>query len=527
MTQSFQHPGPSRRVFLGTTAAAVGVSLLPAAAAAPAKYTRYNVTSRNGQEMLGYYAKAIRAMMAEPVTSPFNYYRFAFIHAMDCPHGNWWFLPWHRGFTGYFEQICRKMSGYDRFTLPYWDWSATPRVPESMFGQFLTPTTPGFIAAYDTFYKTYADQIAAMYKGFTPEQNADLVIREIKTPEDLWKQIQGPPAGPMFYPIAKARGLTAAKPQLDEFTTLSSSRGQVITGLSPSDYITFGSYKADQHSTMAGFGPIEMFPHNKIHNCVGGIVYNIAGQRIADNGGFMQNNLSPVDPIFFLHHSNIDRLWDVWTRKQTAYSLPTTPVGADKDAWEKQGFRFFVDAEGRNLPHISGEYTTIGRFDYDYEPGTGEDVVPKAALVASARSAATSTTGRVVAGAVGAPAGASARFTLPAAALTGTSALFAKIELELGPGGTSDAFKVLLNAPANARNLGVGSPNFVELITFFGHHHPMGGTVTVVVPLAKASRALTLTAGKEQTLSVVTEAAGNLKATAGTTKLRSVSIVSQ
>src|SRR5207244_3970381 len=37
-------------------------------------------------------------------------------------HGNWWFLPWHRGYLYYFERIVRKMSGSDTFRLPYWPW---------------------------------------------------------------------------------------------------------------------------------------------------------------------------------------------------------------------------------------------------------------------------------------------------------------------------------------------------------------------------------------------------------------------
>ena len=46
-------------------------------------------------------------MLGLPATDPRNWYRYALIHALDCPHGNWWFLPWHRGYLGWFERICR------------------------------------------------------------------------------------------------------------------------------------------------------------------------------------------------------------------------------------------------------------------------------------------------------------------------------------------------------------------------------------------------------------------------------------
>ena len=43
---------------------------------------------------------------------------------------------------------------------------------------------------------------------------------------------------------------------------------------------------------------------------------------------FFADFLSPVDPIFFLHHANMDRLWDVWTRKQQALRLPIGAIPA-------------------------------------------------------------------------------------------------------------------------------------------------------------------------------------------------------
>ena len=51
--------------------------------------------------------KAIRKMLALPATDPNNWYRRALIHTIDCPHGNWWFYVWHRGYVGYFEQTIR------------------------------------------------------------------------------------------------------------------------------------------------------------------------------------------------------------------------------------------------------------------------------------------------------------------------------------------------------------------------------------------------------------------------------------
>src|SRR5690349_8978057 len=87
----------TRREFLVTTATVAGASMLPlqSAQAQTAKYIRYNVTSAKGKEMLKSYAKGIQAMLELPASDPRNWFRNAFIHFMDCPHGNWWFYVWH------------------------------------------------------------------------------------------------------------------------------------------------------------------------------------------------------------------------------------------------------------------------------------------------------------------------------------------------------------------------------------------------------------------------------------------------
>lgn len=44
-------------------------------------------------------------------------------------------------------------------------------------------------------------------------------------------------------------------------------------------------------------GALELNPHNPVHGIVGGI---------------MASFQSPLDPIFYLHHANIDRFWEIW-----------------------------------------------------------------------------------------------------------------------------------------------------------------------------------------------------------------------
>jgi hypothetical protein len=65
-------------------------------------------------------------------------------------------------------------------------------------------------------------------------------------------------------------------------------------------------------------------PHNSLHVQVGG------------PGGWMSSILvAALDPIFFLHHANCDRLWNIWLAQGMRCDPVTDPV------WEAQTFTFF------------------------------------------------------------------------------------------------------------------------------------------------------------------------------------------
>ena len=41
--------------------------------------------------------------------------------------------------------------------------------------------------------------------------------------------------------------------------------------------------------------------------------------------GLGDPNLAALDPIFWLHHANIDRLWEVWRRRDTSHTNLRSP----------------------------------------------------------------------------------------------------------------------------------------------------------------------------------------------------------
>ena len=132
----------SRRDFLrGVGAAGVtGLTLWAGGCDACRTQIEHRPTRRNianlapGDPIIQTYKDAVAAMKALPSSDGRNWTKQAEIHQNHCPHGNWWFLPWHRAYLFYFERICRKLTGNNDFALPYWNWTSSPSIPAPFWG---------------------------------------------------------------------------------------------------------------------------------------------------------------------------------------------------------------------------------------------------------------------------------------------------------------------------------------------------------------------------------------------------------
>jgi tyrosinase len=426
---------------------------------------------------------------------------------MDCPHGNWWFYVWHRGYVGYFEQTIRALSGDDNFAMPYWDWtqhwdpdpSMSPQIPDGMFNGVLTPT--------DKAYERYTGNLAKFTSCIQPElkkywdtlsqaQRAQLDTRGYKAFDGLWNDVtgfteyyknvkfnDGITGNQAFATTWSARYLSRDNPKFDYKTKFNVNPEMIRAGLlaplfnNSNAYLSFTSSKTPSHNSPPGgresFSTLEGFPHNKVHNYIGG-----AGSIDPGPYGNMTNNLSPVDPIFFLHHSNMDRLWDVWTRKQQSIGQPYLPTGQDLKTFSQEPFLFYVDPKGNYIgPSSADNYLSTGVFDYDYEPGSGEEVVGKPSPALAANRAATPVQGKVLQANVGSV---EVLGTMIQSHLAGTNErpLMAEITLS-GPGERSEGreFDVYTRKPPDG---------YAGTFAFFGPMMPgmkMSPDVTFAFPL--------------------------------------------
>jgi tyrosinase len=497
----------SRRHFLKTTLAAAGAASLPLGKNT-AKYTRYNVASDEGKKALASYAKAIGAMLQLPATHPQNWFRNAFVHIMDCPHGNWWFYVWHRGYLGYFEQTVRNLSGDDTFAIPYWDWTVLPQVPDPMFDGVLNPHGSAFepyIRDVAAFTALVQPALKSYWNALTPDQVTQLKTRGYAEFDALWNDVTGfdphqtPPhgvSGNMAYANpCGSRYLTRDNPKLDEKTAYNVSEFVVYSGLLATDFynpqleLSFNSSKTASHHAQPGrysFSVLEGLPHNKVHNYLGGV-----GPLDPGPYGYMTNFLSPVDPVFFLHHANMDRLWDVWTRKQKRLNLPYLPTGKDLDALSNEPFLFYVNGNGQYVKDgRAGDYFSTEKFDYDYEPGFGEKIVQPAGATPSEKlrpSLKGTVKGNTAMLAI------SPELLNKHLASAQGAALIAEITLP-HPGASSIGreFDVVVGAPAGVTKVGADSPYYAGTIAFFGNTMRMEGApadATFAIPLPRAPEA--------------------------------------
>jgi hypothetical protein len=108
------------------------------------------------------------------------------------------------------------------------------------------------------------------------------------------------------------------------YTPLRDSNINNGTGSLPSTDVSFSSAFASLDYFTAQT-TLEDSPHDIIHVDVGGF------------GGLMASvPTAAQDPIFYLHHANIDRLWDLWLAQGGGRSDPTSD-----SAWTTQVYKFY------------------------------------------------------------------------------------------------------------------------------------------------------------------------------------------
>ena len=252
---------------------------------------------------------------------------WARIHANQCQHGWEEFLTWHRAYLYGFE---RQLQDIDpTVTLPYWDWSAdvdnvktsiedmgstvsqdNGYVPPSFQcwidedglrkladGGLPKACLDGLQAILGTSYSSGTRLFAAAHIAYGADAASDrAIIAALEQVNPLWHWRRWPGGNSIL--------IFEAYP----------TQGDVERILTIENFFTFGSGPmADQF-----FGTLENV-HNLIHNFSGGANPGWQGHATPGNefatGDMVDPGRTAFDPIFWAHHSNVDRLWAEWQRR--------------------------------------------------------------------------------------------------------------------------------------------------------------------------------------------------------------------
>ena len=232
----------------------------------------------------------------------------------NCQHGSWYFLPWHRMYLAAFERNIQFALEDEEWSLPYW-YSIDPDDP----GKAIVP--PAFL-----------DMTLADNNLQTEERS-----QTVKSGQPFYGSIDPAQVGETIIATLMA----------DPFAT-------------PSGQASFGGGERSSLSFDGGErGSLENVPHGAVHSLVGND-YDEFGDLI--DGGWMGSFYTAgLDPLFWLHHANIDRLWEVWLSLEPGHVNPT-----GDPAFFDTTFTF-PDPENGTVTWSVGEVLDTTSLGYDYE----------------------------------------------------------------------------------------------------------------------------------------------------------------
>ncbi len=180
-----------------------------------------------------------------------------------CPHGDWYFLPWHRGFVEMYEKAAASLTSNPGFAMPYWDWTALRELPAA----FTDPT-----------YKGKPNPL------YVPGKGDPSTLRNPLTGDyALTDELVGPDVIRRIYEETNYEAFGTSR-SVDR----SNKQKPIVQNNLDPKWVPMGG---------GNQGILESTPHNNVHNNI---------------GAFMPNSNSPRDPIFMMHHGNIDRIWASW-----------------------------------------------------------------------------------------------------------------------------------------------------------------------------------------------------------------------
>lgn len=269
------------------------------------------------------YARAVRDLQQRAQGDETSWVYQAAIHGTassppargwnQCQHGAWYFLPWHRLYLYYFERILRSV----------------------------------------VVAQGGPDDWALPYWNYDAGGNSNTLPPSFRAPS----LSDGSP-NPLFVTNRRAR-INAGAGLPPAATSAATAMG--MSNFLPPPLPGFGGGQTSAtHHFFNAFGALERTPHNDVHVLVGGLMAN--------------PNTAALDPIFWLHHANIDRLWMEWNAGGGANPTAT--------GWTGQTFELFDENGTPETRPLSDTNDPVGVLGYRYDTMAPAPPEPRVGLEA-------------------------------------------------------------------------------------------------------------------------------------------------
>ncbi len=329
--------------------------------ATPGPMIRYDVASAQGQAMLAIYARAVALMMAKPESDPTSW-KFQ------------WYSHWVGGATDHVAKTSEIARVYGatpspQRTLAQLMWDGCQAHDQNEDEDFFLPWHRMFVMAFEAIIRQTAGEPSftlPYWNYLDPTQHA--IPAQFRRPGDAtWGALYSPNRNA----AVNAGGAIASS------TVLSASV------LSEATYSSSGF----DDGFCAG---LDNGLHGAVHVGVGNGINGMGAIPWAAN-----------DPIFWLHHCNIDRLWASWN----------AAGGANPTDAQFTGKPFiFADPNGQQTSKVVAGVLDLSSAGYAYDVLLGADGSPLTTRTEEERIVAASTPGAPapVAAAAPPPVGASA-----------------------------------------------------------------------------------------------------------------------
>ncbi|KAI1382190.1 Di-copper centre-containing protein [Hypoxylon crocopeplum] len=300
------------------------------------------------------YILALSMMQYTNQESPFSWYQITGIHGAPaltwadvnptpgnehsgyCTHVSILFPTWHRPYLALYEQVLYNNVQYiatlyppdliDRFQeaastfrIPYWDWAAVPPEGDSVLPLSVGGSPTVNISGPNGIQSISNPLFSYVFSPFNASTFPDF-------PYNTWRETKRAPR-PLNSPNATSNNSFVAHALDNHLPSFQQRLYNLFTNYP--NYTTFSNEAWVPSDNNGTYDSIESL-HDVIHTVGGGVYGHLA---IIAYSGF--------DPLFWLHHTNVDRIFTIWQAlyndsyvvpQSAVYSSHTTSPGEFEDS---------------------------------------------------------------------------------------------------------------------------------------------------------------------------------------------------